>query len=164
MVDVTKLLTVREAARRLDLTEERVRELIGLKQIRATKIKRWRITPGDLAGCGKTPQPGSGFEVQGSRERLFSTEMRSSFLEPSTMNLEQEEFFRSLLRACPNTASPVPRWRSGYEMPRRSSRLSHLVTLPLRHRTRILGRTLNQAKILRNKMALSCSKFNGLRR
>ena len=28
MVDVTKLLTVREAARRLDLTEERVRELI----------------------------------------------------------------------------------------------------------------------------------------
>ncbi len=48
MVDVTKLLTVREAARRLDLTEERVRELIGLKQIRATKIKRWRIAPDDL--------------------------------------------------------------------------------------------------------------------
>ena len=48
MLDVTKLLTVREAAKRLDLTEERVRELIGLKQIRATKIKRWRITPGDL--------------------------------------------------------------------------------------------------------------------
>ena len=48
MVDVTKLLTVREAAKRLDLTEERVRELIGLKQIRATKIKRWRITPKDL--------------------------------------------------------------------------------------------------------------------
>ena len=48
MVDVTKLLTVREAARRLDLTEERVRELIGLKQIRATKIKRWRIAPSDL--------------------------------------------------------------------------------------------------------------------
>lgn len=48
MVDVSKLLTVREAARRLDLTEERVRELIGLKQIRATKIKRWRITSEDL--------------------------------------------------------------------------------------------------------------------
>ncbi len=48
MVDVTKLLTVHEAAKRLDLTEERVRELIGLKQIRATKIKRWRITPQDL--------------------------------------------------------------------------------------------------------------------
>lgn len=48
MVDVKRLLTVREAAKRLDLTEERVRELIGLKQIRATKIKRWRIAPGDL--------------------------------------------------------------------------------------------------------------------
>lgn len=48
MVNLTKLLTVREAAKRLDLTEERVRELIGLKQIRATKIKRWRITPDDL--------------------------------------------------------------------------------------------------------------------
>lgn len=48
MVDVSKLLTVREAAKRLDLTEERVRELIGLKQIRATKIRRWRIAPGDL--------------------------------------------------------------------------------------------------------------------
>lgn len=48
MVDVAKLLTVREVAKRLDLTEERVRELIGLKQIRATKIKRWRITPDDL--------------------------------------------------------------------------------------------------------------------
>lgn len=48
MVDVTKLLTVREAAKRLDLTEERVRELINLRQIRAAKIKRWRIAPGDL--------------------------------------------------------------------------------------------------------------------
>ena len=49
MIDVSKLLTVREAARRLDLTEERVRELIGLKQIRATKIRRWRIAPEDLS-------------------------------------------------------------------------------------------------------------------
>ncbi len=48
MVDLSKLLTVREAAKRLDLTEERVRELIGLKQIRATKIRRWRIAPDDL--------------------------------------------------------------------------------------------------------------------
>lgn len=48
MVDVSKLLTVRQAAKRLDLTEERVRELIGLKQIRATKIKQWRIAPDDL--------------------------------------------------------------------------------------------------------------------
>ncbi len=48
MVDVSKLLTVREAAKKLDLTEERVRELIVLKQIRATKIKKWRIAPEDL--------------------------------------------------------------------------------------------------------------------
>ena len=48
MVDVNKLLTVREAAKKLDLTEERVRELIGLKQIRAAKIKKWRIMPKDL--------------------------------------------------------------------------------------------------------------------
>ena len=48
MVDITKLLSVREAAKKLDLTEERVRELINLKQIRATKIKRWRIMPEDL--------------------------------------------------------------------------------------------------------------------
>ncbi len=48
MIDVAKLLTVHEAAKKLDLTEERVRELIGLKQIRATKIKRWRIAPEDL--------------------------------------------------------------------------------------------------------------------
>ena len=46
---MTKLLSVREAAKKLDLTEERVRELINLKQIRATKIKRWRIAPEDLA-------------------------------------------------------------------------------------------------------------------
>ncbi len=48
MVDVSTYLTVREAAKRLDLTEERVRELINLKQIRATKIGKWRIRPEDL--------------------------------------------------------------------------------------------------------------------
>ena len=48
MVDLTKYLTVRQAAKRLDLTEERVRELIVLKQIRATKVGKWRIRPEDL--------------------------------------------------------------------------------------------------------------------
>ncbi len=38
MIDLNKYLTVRQAARRLDLTEERVRELINLKEIRATKV------------------------------------------------------------------------------------------------------------------------------
>ena len=48
MVDVNKLLTVREAARRLGLSEYSVRQFIREKQIRATKIKRWRIAPGDI--------------------------------------------------------------------------------------------------------------------
>ena len=48
MVDLTKYLTVRQAAKRIGLTEERVRELINLGEIRATKIKRWRIAHEDL--------------------------------------------------------------------------------------------------------------------
>lgn len=48
MTDLTKYLTVREAAQRLDLTEERVRELINLKQIKGTKVGKWRIHPDDL--------------------------------------------------------------------------------------------------------------------
>ncbi|MBI3009639.1 MAG: excisionase family DNA-binding protein [Candidatus Omnitrophica bacterium] len=48
MVDLSKYLTVREAAKRLALTEERVRELILLKEIRATKVGKWRIKPEDL--------------------------------------------------------------------------------------------------------------------
>ena len=48
MVDVREYLTVRDAAKRLDLTEERVRELINLGQIKAAKIKKWRIKPEDL--------------------------------------------------------------------------------------------------------------------
>lgn len=48
MIDLNKYLTVREAAKRLDLTEERVRELINLKEIRATKVGKWRIKPEDL--------------------------------------------------------------------------------------------------------------------
>lgn len=43
-----KYLTVRDAAKKLELTEYRVRQLIREKQIRATKIKQWRIKPGDL--------------------------------------------------------------------------------------------------------------------
>ncbi len=41
-------LTVRDAAKQLELTEYRVRQLIREKEIRATKIKQWRILPGDL--------------------------------------------------------------------------------------------------------------------
>lgn len=41
-------LIVRDAAKQLELTEYRVRQLINLKEIKATKIKQWRILPGDL--------------------------------------------------------------------------------------------------------------------
>ena len=41
-------LTVRVAAKQLELTEYRVRQLIRLKEIKATKIKQWRILPEDL--------------------------------------------------------------------------------------------------------------------
>ena len=54
MVDLSKYLTVRDAAKRLDLTEERVRELIVLKQIRAIKIRQWRIKPEDLEAFVKS--------------------------------------------------------------------------------------------------------------
>jgi len=43
-------LTVRDAARKLELTEYRIRQLIREKQIKATKIKQWRILPRDLEG------------------------------------------------------------------------------------------------------------------
>ena len=41
-------LTVRQVARHLGLSEHMVRQLIREKQIRATKIKQWRILPVDL--------------------------------------------------------------------------------------------------------------------
>jgi len=47
-MDLKDYLTVPEVAKRIHLTEERVRELINLKQIKAVKIKRWYIHPRDL--------------------------------------------------------------------------------------------------------------------
>ena len=41
-------LTVQEVSREIDLTERRIRELINQREIRATKIGRWRIAPEDL--------------------------------------------------------------------------------------------------------------------
>jgi len=40
--------TVKQVAEQLGLTEYRIRELIRAKQIRATKIGQWRISPSDL--------------------------------------------------------------------------------------------------------------------
>ncbi len=48
MKDVKKYLTVREIAQRLDFTEEWVRDLIAKKEIKATRIGRWRVKPEDL--------------------------------------------------------------------------------------------------------------------
>lgn len=48
MENVKKYLTVREIARKLDFTEEWVRDLIAKQEIKATKIGRWRVKPEDL--------------------------------------------------------------------------------------------------------------------
>lgn len=48
MVKIDTYLTVRQVSKQLGLTEHRIRQLIREKQIRATKIKQWRIGPEDL--------------------------------------------------------------------------------------------------------------------
>ena len=48
MVDLKKYLTVSQVAKKLDITEEWVRDLIAKKEIKATKIGRWRIKQKDL--------------------------------------------------------------------------------------------------------------------
>jgi excisionase family DNA binding protein len=48
MDDLNKYLTVKQVARKLGVTEDWIRDLIQAKQLKATKIKRWRIKPEDL--------------------------------------------------------------------------------------------------------------------
>lgn len=48
MIDLKKYLTVRQVAKKLDITEEWVRDLIAKKEIKATKVGRWRIKQEDL--------------------------------------------------------------------------------------------------------------------
>ena len=48
MEDIKKYLTVKQVARKLDLTEEWVRDLINAKEIKAVKIGKWRVKPKDL--------------------------------------------------------------------------------------------------------------------
>ena len=48
MVDLKKYLTVRQVAKKLDITEEWVRDLIAKKEIKATKVGRWKIKLEDL--------------------------------------------------------------------------------------------------------------------
>lgn len=47
-MNVNNCLTVEQVTKRIGLTEERVRELINLKEIKATKLGRWWIKPEDL--------------------------------------------------------------------------------------------------------------------
>ena len=47
-LNITAWLSVHEVAQRLGLTEERVRQLIRAKQLRATKIGGWLVKPADI--------------------------------------------------------------------------------------------------------------------
>ena len=47
-MNIKECLTVEQISKKIGLTEERVRELINLKEIKATKIGRWYIHPKDL--------------------------------------------------------------------------------------------------------------------
>lgn len=49
MEDLSKYLTVEDVAKKLDITEEWVRDLIARKEIKAVKVGKWRIKPTDLA-------------------------------------------------------------------------------------------------------------------
>jgi len=46
--DLRGYLTVADVAKRLEITEEWVRDLIHRKEIKATKIGQWRIRHDDL--------------------------------------------------------------------------------------------------------------------
>lgn len=48
MVNLKGYLTVKEVANRLEVSEDWVRDLIQAKELKAVKMKRWRIKPGDL--------------------------------------------------------------------------------------------------------------------
>jgi len=48
MLDISKFLTIRETAQRLDISEEAVRDLIKALELRAVKIGQWRVNPDDL--------------------------------------------------------------------------------------------------------------------
>ena len=48
MVDISKYFTVKEVAKRLDVTEDWVRDLIQSKQLKAVKVGKWRVDPEEL--------------------------------------------------------------------------------------------------------------------
>jgi len=48
MDDFSNYFNVKEVAKKLGVTEDWVRDLIQAKELKATKIKQWRIKPEDL--------------------------------------------------------------------------------------------------------------------
>ena len=48
MDDLKKYLTVRQVAKKLDFSEEWVRDLIARKEIKAVRIGQWKIKTKDL--------------------------------------------------------------------------------------------------------------------
>ena len=48
MDDISKYFTVKEVAKRLDVTEDWIRDLIQSKQMRAVKVGKWRVDPDEL--------------------------------------------------------------------------------------------------------------------
>jgi excisionase family DNA binding protein len=48
MDDIKKYLTVRQVAQKLGLSEEWIRDLIAKKELKAIKIRQWKISPVDL--------------------------------------------------------------------------------------------------------------------
>lgn len=54
MDDINKYLTVRQVATKLGLTEEWIRDLIAKRELKAIKIRQWKIKPADLDKFIKT--------------------------------------------------------------------------------------------------------------
>jgi excisionase family DNA binding protein len=48
VVDISKYFTVKEVAKRLDVTEDWIRDLIQSKQLKAVKVGKWRVDPDEL--------------------------------------------------------------------------------------------------------------------
>ena len=48
MDDISKYFTVKEVAKRLDVTEDWIRDLIQSKQMKAVKVGKWRVDPKEL--------------------------------------------------------------------------------------------------------------------
>ena len=48
MDDISKYFTVKEVSKRLDVTEDWIRDLIQSKQIKAVKVGKWRVDPNEL--------------------------------------------------------------------------------------------------------------------